>query len=111
MEEPVSKWKWLDRVKSVAEILALCLAGLWAIKLYRETAVPAQEKRADLNGKLEWSGITKDTCLAEYTVTFKNIGTTSIDLSEPELNVWITEEPKTSAVAKYLDPHELAKGE
>lgn len=91
--------------------MALGIAGLWALKLYRETGIPEREKRASIVSELKWSDVTADKCLAEYTVTFKNVGKTDIELNSSTLKVWLAKEPKTTAIATYLNPHELVEGE
>jgi hypothetical protein len=105
-----SKWAYLEYVKWAVEILALFVAGLWALKLYMETGIPEREKRVSIVSQLNWSDIAADKCLAEYTVTFKNVGKTDIELNSSTLKVWPAKEPGTTAAAKYLNPHELVKG-
>jgi hypothetical protein len=102
-----SRWIWLERAKKVVEIFAIVIAGLWALKLYRETDVPAQEKRPSIQSELRWTANSREICLAEYTVTFKNVGKASIDLGRPALKVWVTDQPKLIGQAQYLDPHAL----
>jgi hypothetical protein len=107
LEQATSKWILLERAKKGVEIIAIVIAGLWALKLYRETDVPAQEKRPSIQSELKWTANSKESCLAEYTVTFKNVGKTSIDLGSPTLKVWVTDQPKLNGQAEYLDPHAL----
>lgn len=111
-EEPLnSKWIWVERIKKIVEIFAIVIAGLWALKLYRETDVPAQEKRPAIQSGLQWTNKSKEGCLAEYTVTFKNGGKTSIDLGRPTLRVWLASQLKPSESVEYFDPHKMMLGE
>src|SRR5579862_3878798 len=108
-KSPKSRWVYLERFKWIVEILALAMGGLWALKLYNE-AEPVREKRASVQGELRWTRKSADGCLGEYTVTFKNVGTTSIDLAQPVLNVWLTDAPKRTKILQYLDARELRNG-
>jgi hypothetical protein len=111
MEEAAnSKWIWLERVKKVMEIFAIIIAGLWALKLYSETDVPAKEKRPSIQSELKWTAKFRESCLAEYTVTFKNVGRSSIDLGRPTLKVWMASQPTLDGDVEYLDPHKLMSG-
>jgi hypothetical protein len=103
-ESEKTKWVWLDRLKAVVEILALIIGGLWAVRLYLETDVPSLEKRPSVQGELNWTTKTKNSCLAEYTVTFKNVGKTSINLQRPILSGYWAEPPHLSGHATYVDP-------
>ena len=110
-EETNSKWIWLERTKKVVEIFAILIAGLWALKLYRETDVPAKEKRPSIQSELQWTNKSMEGCLAEYTVTFKNVGKTPINLGRPTLSVWSASQPKPNESLEYLDPHKIMSGE
>jgi hypothetical protein len=113
-EQEKSKWVYLDRAKAVAEIFAIIIGGLWAVKLYKETDVPAQEKRPSIQGDLKWTNKSHDSCLAEYTVTFKNVGKTDIDLALPTLTVWIAyqlDEMTKSKPVEYFDPQKVMGSE
>jgi hypothetical protein len=102
-------WRGIERAKLVIEGLAIIVAGLWALKLYRETEWPAQEKRPSIQSDLQWTNKSADNCIAEYTATFKNVGKTSIDLDRVQLHVWSVRRQAPTQDVEYFDPQEVMK--
>ena len=88
MPEETSKWRLVERAKMVLEILAIIIAGLWAITLYLNYDAPSNVTRADLQGDLKWYPRSKEVCEAEYEVEFKNIGRIPIDIGRVQLSVF-----------------------
>lgn len=100
----------LEDAKYIAEIFALIIAGAWGLMLYRERDVPANQARALVTSTLRWTNKTASGCAAEYTVTFKNIGRTTIDLDRPRITFGLVRRPDVSADVKYINPKELLDG-
>jgi hypothetical protein len=80
----------IESGKTLLEIFAIFVGGFWVYQNYVESDVPALELRASVSSELSWEQTAPESCLAEYTVTFKNIGKRSIDLEkQPTVSVWL----------------------
>jgi len=102
----------IESSKTVLEIFAIFVGGFWVYQNYVESDVPALELRASVNSELSWEQKTPESCLAEYTVTFKNIGKRSIDLEEqPTVSVWLRDLSSGTGQVQYLNPHDLMSGD
>ena len=78
--------------------------------MYQERDVPANEERASVTSALKWSNKSDSGCMAEYTVTFKNVGKASIELGAPKLKYWLVERPSVTGDVTYINPKELMSG-
>jgi len=47
---------------------------------------------------LQWTAKSKESCLAECTVTFKNVGKSFIELENPTLKVWVATDSQISMI-------------
>lgn len=106
-------WLLIDRVKVILEILAILLAGVWAITLYWYYDAPSNVPRADLNGSLSWSKHSKDVCEAEYIAEFKNIGRVSVEVGRARLSAFPMprlDELPADRVIKLIDPENAISG-
>jgi hypothetical protein len=83
-----SRWRYAERLKTVLEILAILVAGLWAYTRFTEGEAPSLVKRADMTGSVTWYAYSSGECHAEYEVEFHNIGKIPIDIRKARLGLW-----------------------
>src|SRR4029453_17833630 len=82
-------WLWLDRIKMVLEVIAIPLAGAWAIAVFWRTELPSITPRAELKGEIVWDVYGQsEECLAEYKVSFKNLGRQTLKVTRVLINAW-----------------------
>lgn len=92
-------------IKSIVEIIALIVAGLWAFSNFQETEKPSLESRVHSESVMEWFQLpTPNHCLGSFGVRFKNIGKKAIDFKSATLRVWIMKQPPLGKIITYLDP-------
>ena len=92
-------------IKSIAEIIALIIAGLWAYSHFQETEKPSLESRVHSESVMGWFKLpSPNYCLGSFGVSFKNIGKQAIDFNSATLRVWIMEQPPQGKIITYLDP-------
>lgn len=106
-------WTWVERGKDVLEILAIIIAGVWAITLYWSYESPSNATRVDLQGSLKWSKHSAEVCEAEYEVEFKNIGRIYVDVGRVRLSAFnmsrLADLPENKNV-KLIDPENAITG-
>jgi hypothetical protein len=92
-------------IKSIAEIIALIVAGLWAYSHFQETEKPSLESRVHSESVISWFQLpSPNHCLGSFGVSFKNIGKKAIDFNNATLRVWIMKQPPSGKIITYLDP-------
>jgi len=69
------------------------------------------EFRSQTQGEVHWFAQSQSDCLAEYRVTFKNVGKTSIDLTQGRLRVWEMPTVSLEKAVNYVDPRALTKNQ
>ncbi len=100
----VGTWdSWLNRTKTVVEIVAIGIGGYWALTSFALKEAPLLGLRIATRAQLTWQEKTSDACIARYVASFKNIGTTSVDLTAARMRVWLLKGISEGAVA-FLDP-------
>ena len=104
---PLSKWRYIERLKVSLEILAILTAGLWAYTRFIHDEAPGLQLRPHINAKLGWEKVTDADCQAEYEIQFQNIGKLPISIAETRISVWYLSDGssmgKTDSV-QYIDP-------
>lgn len=110
----LDKWKQgLDATRTVVEIIALVVAGLWAYSKFAETEKPSLETRGRMESTLKWYPVASPThCLGQFAVSLTNIGQTSIDIDRVRLRIWVVPFPpadQTNAVT-YVDTTKFQDG-
>jgi hypothetical protein len=100
---------WLERVKMIAEIIAIPVAAWWAFTRFVEGEKPSLEYRADVHGELNWYPRSSTDCLAEYRVTVKNIGKTSFEVTKANVRAWIVDDFGPFKGIAYINPHALVE--
>lgn len=92
-------------VKNWVEVLALCVAGIWALLVFGLQTLPVREKQFDSQAKLTWlEGPAPDTCIADWYVLVKNISSRSLTVRRIDVHVWKFELPVPLATkAAYID--------
>lgn len=103
---------WVEVVKNIAEILAICAAGLWAYYTFVVRDKPGLEHRIKIASEVNWDEVGgKDICGASYKVSLENIGTTAFNISKARLRAWqfpaivLGEQEST----KYVDVNDIQK--
>jgi hypothetical protein len=95
-------------VKSLAEIIALIIAGLWALSNFQEAEKPSLESRANTESLMQWfHSPDQNHCLGSLGVKIKNIGKKSINLDRAVLSVWVIDQPTYEKEITYLDPEQF----
>lgn len=95
----------IEIIKSITEIIALIIAGLWAFSNFQETEKPSLEPRGHSESVMEWfKSPDPNHCLGSFDVSFKNIGKKAIDFDSATMRVWIIEQPPLGKAITYLDP-------
>lgn len=98
----------IETVKSIAEIMALIVAGLWAFSNYQEAEKPSLEHRASSESSMLWfKSVDKKHCLGSFGVKIKNIGKKAINLDKAVLRVWIVGQPPLERNLTYLNPEQF----
>jgi hypothetical protein len=99
--------KYLGILKSIVEIVAICIAGWWAYTRYIKDESPSYLTRADLKGDLVWYEDSNDVCQGDYRVEFHNIGKTTIEITQARISVWYFFVPQTilqNDPITYIEP-------
>lgn len=96
--------------KNIVEIVALCIAGGWALYTFGLKDKPSLEHRTKVDSELVWKQASgTGTCEAQLNVTFENIGTTAFDISRVRVRGW--EFPAIALegeeVARYIDVNSI----
>jgi hypothetical protein len=101
---------WLTRISAILQIIAIPAAAYWAFTRFQAEDAPALEHRAKIRAELSWTYRSKEECIAQFSVTFENIGKSSIDLIEAVVRAYPLDAPtlKDDSIA-YVDPEELRK--
>lgn len=104
-------WGWLNKAKTLLEILAILIAGWWAYTRFIQGEAPSLATRGDIQGNLTWSSHSKDTCQGDFEVEFKNIGKTPIIISKVRLSAWSFDEPVGSANdrVRFIEPLKIQR--
>lgn len=103
----------LDATRTVAEIGALLVAGLWAYSKFAEGERPSLETRGQLESTLRWYPVASaDYCLGQFAVSLTNIGQTSLDIDRVRLRVWIAPflQPDISKPVVFIDTTKFQDG-
>jgi hypothetical protein len=111
---PLSRWRYVERLKLCLEIAAILTAGVWAYTRFIHDEAPSLELRADLNGTLNWENVTREACQAEYEVNFQNIGKLPVTIAATQLSVWyLSDQKKTGkpTLVEYLDPMNIREAQ
>jgi len=105
---------YLEMLKVALEVCAIPAAGYWAYTRFSEDEKPSLEKRADVNGQLEWSKRSATTCEVLYALEFQNIGKLPIEVARVRLRAWYLKDIRDTKVDKpvqYLDPMAMRDGD
>lgn len=98
----------LEIVRTIVEIVALIVAGIWAYSKYLDIEKPLLALRLKSNSDLGWYQTRQpDSCLARFGVVFKNIGTTPIQIDRVTIRAWIIDIPLSAKPMTYIDPLSL----
>jgi hypothetical protein len=104
----VSIRDWLNEVKTLVEIVAIILAGVWAYNRFIWMESSALEVRADSGSEISWSDHTNDTCIASFEAHIENIGITSFDITKVAVRGWLFEaREQGDEIATYLRMEDL----
>ena len=91
--------------KKIVEIVAICVAGIWAYYTFGVKDKPALEHRTKVESELFWTEAGTGICEVDFRVSFENIGTTAFNIAKVPLRAW--EFPpiklKDGDIAKYID--------
>lgn len=107
----------LEKVKVVAEILknlslvlAVVLAGWWAVDHCRQVDRPLAEVNVSTESDLEWAPApdSPSRCLAHFTVTVKNAGARDFEIGNAKLRVWLVD-PNLNQTFSFVDIREYQK--
>lgn len=109
---PIGKWKVRSEIlRNLAEVMALFVAGSWAIWHFWLVEKPTLEPRLQVDSKLQWPTRTLPDqpgyCLAQFGVDVKNIGKVAVDIKTAHIQGWIV---KSKPAEGYLDFTELING-
>ena len=99
--------KWLKRISTGLQIIAIPIAGYWAFTRFNAEEAPALEHRAKIQGEVTWRDRSDGDCIGEYNITFENIGKRSIELTSATLRGWSLDVPALSGKIAYVDPLEM----
>lgn len=81
---------WTEIAKSVAQIIALVVAGMWAYAKFIRTEAPLHTPKGITNAELEWSPTSDtSTCRADFTLHLENVGTQPFRVISVRVSVWI----------------------
>src|SRR5437016_6982390 len=95
-------------LKNYFEIAALCLAGAWAIYTFVVKDLPILKRHVDSvedKVKLSWSEPPTPIpgfCQADWSVTVKNTGLSSVRIHKVWLRVWRFNPPRASGRIEYF---------
>jgi hypothetical protein len=106
MSEETGKWKWIDRFKTVFEVVAILCGGVWAGSLWYYYEYPSAAPRVDISADLTWYAATPDQCGANYSVLFKNIGKVNVEIGRVAVTAWTASkiaDLKTEEEMRVLD--------
>ena len=85
--EPVTKW--LALVSTLAQILAIGIAGVWTYQKFMKTEAPSLELHPDVSSDLTWGRTHQaDQCKANFIVYVANKGRTSFTVEKVEIRAW-----------------------
>ena len=114
MHEETGTWKWVERLRTLLEILAIIGGSLWGFTLWWNYERPSTVPRGDIKGDLHWYAHTKDLCQAEYAVEFKNIGKIDVHVGRTIISAWtlpkLDELKQTEEIKLLDDPFQIFSG-
>jgi hypothetical protein len=85
-------------------------AAYWAFTRFQAEDAPALEHRAKIHAELSWQDNSKEECIAEFKITFENIGKSSINLIEAFVKAYpLNTAPLSGDTIAYVDPEKLRK--
>jgi hypothetical protein len=98
----------IKNTKSIIEIVAIALAGCWALLIFFRTEQPSLERRGTIESKLDWSPMQDNGyCLGIFTIKVKNIGNNAFEITSARSRVWMVPEPEPKANIERLDPEKF----
>lgn len=110
MPSSADKTGWMkivDVVKTILEIVAICVAAWWAYTRFIQEDSPSLVPRADIQGNLNWHANSSNDCEAYYEIDFQNIGKVPIEIGKVRVSAWALSDTDTAATAnqvKLLEP-------
>jgi hypothetical protein len=98
---PEAMGKWLEIAKTLAEIVAIVVAGSWAYTRYFAGEAPSLEERGVIESTLEWTSVEEQRCTAAFGITIKNIGKRSFDVKQIKIAAsLVPSPPRTSGIVR-----------
>jgi hypothetical protein len=102
-DHEVSSSKWEHRRvvsdiwKNWFQVIALSIAGIWAVFTFALQSLPNREKQFTSEYSLTWSdGPTPETCVADFYVKVRNISARSVDVRQVDVRMWSYRPPVPS---------------
>lgn len=102
-------WLYVKMFKTVLEIAAIILAGIWAWFTFTEDTAPSLDKLVDVSSTLGFNHHTANDCEAEYTVTFHNLSKRKITVAKARVRAYYVkkqEAPTDATPIIYFSPLE-----
>jgi hypothetical protein len=106
-------WKQTDKITKWLQILALVVAGVWAIRNFSVVDKPSLELSPLVSTGLDinpaWE---KNVCQVRYGVTITNTGKVPFDVDRITFEGWFTEIPKLMPTpeATFINPDDFRHG-
>ena len=87
--------KMSEIIKNAFEVIGGSIAGIWVLVAFGLKDCPNRETHfEETKGEFTWSpGPTAETCIADWTISIKNISSKSTDINHVEVIVWPLELP------------------
>lgn len=103
--------KFLDRVKTIFEIIGIPVAAYWAFTHFEQGEAPSLKIRHDIQSELTWFDSTStDECFGNLDIKIKNIGKVNFDIKTVTLRAWISPPKQEANAVSYFSPISLRDG-
>ncbi len=105
--------RWIERLWTPVQILALLIAALWAYWIFVVKDAPSLEVRTTAGSSLTWRpSNTPGTCNTTFYVEFTNIGISSVEIRRVRIRGWRFTEPEDNEeFAQYVDMSDVQKSD
>src|SRR5262245_31442960 len=79
----------LDILKTLAEIVAVIVAGYWTYRVFVVTESPSLNGQTDVSSALSWETVDgSKRCMEDFELTISNKGKTAMEVEELHLCAW-----------------------